>query len=463
MKKFYQSFIFLTKAAFLILILLIGWAYIQGVNLFKGKKTTDQGTFLDGWGVNDAHADAVGGGGSGGCPHVAVFSGTEFKIDNDFLLGKPKSFFSDANLIRLLYEHSRIGPDLLKFSLPLVRKNGRLAIQLQEIEEEETFVDSIKLLRVIHPASAHVFVDSSFEKYHVLDNAKFSEKTALPVSITHKGEEIRNIFSKDIFNSEFKAATFERGTVLELAFANLMPGKPAHFFVQSRFRDWMMGRDMTFSVPQTLRSPLALRAAMFVAGAIYLALGNKASGGIFATIPFFFGMGQEKSIIFSYKTKGGSYKKIVVHEPRDWRSANEAITFPKEAIRSDGSMTIKAEFTKRHQLGFAGVLQDPVVASSREEVLSVTRATHSRLQDVTNEIAQTNKSYTHLIPGDTVEVEFSEPNLSPNEGEQTTYLMQSYGFYTALREPYRKIAGDWQSSLSSEAKSHYEQLTSNTS
>src|SRR3989344_1598568 len=163
MKKFLNAFNFLGKALLLIVLLIFGWVFINATNLIKGKKAADKnGDSNSMWGPDSANADAPpppGGGGT--CPHVALWDGNKFCIENDFLLGKPQSFAVDQKLIRGLYEQGLVGPDLMKFSSPMKKYNGKIALQLQEIEEEETFVDSLQLIRVIHPAKSEVIPNAS--------------------------------------------------------------------------------------------------------------------------------------------------------------------------------------------------------------------------------------------------------------------------------------------------------------
>src|SRR3989338_1335716 len=94
MKKFFNSFAFVTKVALLIVLLILGWAFINVNNLVRGKKAIKDGSAGSMWGPDSANADVSSSGSSGstassgGCPHVAYFDGKGFRIENDFLCGR---------------------------------------------------------------------------------------------------------------------------------------------------------------------------------------------------------------------------------------------------------------------------------------------------------------------------------------------------------------------------------------
>ena len=153
------------------------------------------------------------------------------------------------------------------------------------------------------------------------------------------------------------------------------------------------------------------------------------------------------------------YREIIVHEPRDWKPGLETIELPKSAILSDGALIIKAHFTKRLRLSFAGILQGIPETKYSVEVLTIKSAVHTREGDVSPILSSEDRILVQMIPGDSIQISFSDPVLSRDIEKQETYLMQSSGFYTALREPYRKLAGNWAERLSEEAKKHYRELT----
>lgn len=483
MKKLIDSFKFLFKASALIAMLMVGWMFVNVTSLIRNikgdadhKKGAGDGELFK---TNRADADVAGGPGPVGCPHVAYFNGREFKIENDFLLGKPKSFLTDFASIRSLYEQGRVGPDLLKFTHGLGRRNGKITLQLQEIEAEETFVDWVKLIRVLHPAGTEVVADSGFRKFYAVERNATEKNILLPSTAALNGERnVRELFTSkaalwgDVARQR-SGALFQPHDVMEFTFKSVRKGSAPFLIVKSMFRDWMMGDAEGPNHAATLhhfrhfRHSKNLSAAALASLALFLFLEKKIPGAGLAFIPLI-GGGQgctcgcggypQKSIAFSYLAEGGVWNPIVIHEPRDWKYGLEAISLPREAVRSDGSVAIKAEFTKRHNLGFIGLLENLDEKPYRDEVLPVQRAVSSRTGDVMDVISRPSERWAHMIPGDTVDIEFGDPALEKSDGETETYLMQSSGFYTMLRPEYKKIAGDWRKKLSPEAETHYREL-----
>ncbi len=484
MKNLFNSLRFIFKALLLITIFALWWASFNILNLFKGKQER-QDAFSP---ANADYPPPQGDCGACGCPHVAYFDGKEFKIENDFLLGKPKSFFTDYGLIKSLYERGLVGPDLLKFQNIPQKRNGKLVLQLQEIEEEETFIDWIKLFRVVHPKGSEVVPDSEFKKFYVFDKKDAEEKAVLPTYAALNGntgiishfQKIKHLWTDP---NESEDRLFQANDRLELTFQGLKQGEVPLLVIKSMFRDWMMGEERqpkkNFFVSSLFGSPVVIRTAMIFIGAAFLLLQRKSMGSLFAVTPFIIGGGdcgtgpdcgggpgacgndQCKSLIFSYAGANNAFRRLSVHEPRDWRHGTEVIEFPRQAISPEGTMTVRIDFTKRHKLSFAGILQNAVEVTYKDETLKLKRAVHSRIGDITESLNEEKiGEYGHMIPGDIIDVEFEEPEIPMQKYWQETYLMQSSGFYTQLRRQSKRIAGNWSGKISEEAKSHYRELIS---
>ncbi len=390
-------------------------------------------------------------------------------------------------MIKALYERGLIDPDLLKFQNIPQRKDGKLVFQLQEIEEEETFVDWVKLFRVVHPKNSEVIPDSEFKKFYVFDKKDVEQKIVLSAranlnnsfNIVSHFQKIKHLWAG---SRESKDKLFQPNDQLELTFLGLKKDGVPLLLVKSMFRDWMMGEEHyrnTNFTKSFFDSPVVVQSTMLLFGAFLLLLQRKSLGSAFALMPFVMGSAcgcdgsdcgggpgacgsdQCKSLLFSYRDEAGHFQRVSIHEPRDWRHGTEIIKFPHEAISANGTMTVRIDFTKRHKLSFAGVLQDFKKIPYRTEVLEVKRATHSRMGEITQSLNEMRKmEYGHMIPGDTIDVEFENPNPHVKTNERETYLMQSSGFYTELRRQSKRLAGDWFSKISDEAKSHYQELTS---
>jgi hypothetical protein len=119
--------------------------------------------------------------------------------------------------------------------------------------------------------------------------------------------------------------------------------------------------------------------------------------------------------------------------------------------------------SKDHRLGFAGAVQgmSTLEVEFESESLPLRKAHHDRTNtDVTAALSTRREGYVQTIPGDTVSLEFEAASTPLHDGERETYLFRSSGFYTALREENRQLAGNWRSRLSEEAKSRLPSLRS---
>ncbi|OGZ96704.1 MAG: hypothetical protein A3I44_00325 [Candidatus Sungbacteria bacterium RIFCSPLOWO2_02_FULL_51_17] len=467
MRKILSFFTFSGKAFLLILLLIVGWTFVNVSNLFKGGKSQKgddvTGLFLP----DDAHADAT----TTSCivttcPHVAVFDGHAFKIENDFF---QKSFHTDYSVARSRYERGEMPPDLLRFGAVPRMRDGRIALQLQEIEPEESFIDKVQLMRVIHSMTSEIIPSNVSGKLYAFERADLEHTTALPSrAVLNAVSDVVTLFSdkKSFWNANDEqdpARFFKPKDEIEFTFQGLSPNEPALLVVQSFFRDWMIGEASRRSfLPSFVYSATAFRVGALVFGLVYLLSGRKHGGDLLSLAPLFMGSGSESaqcSILFYHQDASGRYALTTVHKSRDWRYGTEVIELPHEAVQENGTMKVKAVFTRKHKLNFIGAVQNAQEAPCVTEELAPLRAASSRLGDVFPELSE-NGRYVHMIPGDTVDVDFEDPQTPLRAKQQETYLMRSSGFYTALRPEYKKIAGNWSARISDEAREHYRDLAS---
>ena len=460
MKKFFNSLTFVLKAFLLIVILLFGWAFINITNLIKGKKLSEKDSLSKNmFGTDEASADVPG---ETFCPFVAYFDGKKFQIENDFLCGKFSHYFRSKTS----------QPDLLKFYHSPEKRDGKLVFQLQENEAEESFINQLKFIRVAHPKNSEVIVDSGFEKFHIIERASLKNLTPAKEVLVNGVKDMSDRFNdrKGLFSPygrspkgrESDSLILNKNDRLEFVFSGLKRGSNPILIVKSTFRDFMMGEageTKKIAWPASLfYSPAVFRLGLLFMAVLYFVFGRKTFGGWPAFLPIVFGVQGAKSIIFSYRDQAGNFKQAAINKPRAWNFSSEAIALPKEAIMEDGSMRIKAEFTRRHKLAFAGVLQNEINLPYHSEELFVKSAKSSRLGDVSELISGKSKKSLHMIPGDTVDIEFEDPKISLNKGEKDTYLMQSFGVYTPLSSKYKKIAGDWLKKIPAEVRDYYARM-----
>lgn len=477
MKKFLDSFKFILKAFLLVVILLFGWAFINIANLIKGKKASDKDSLSNNlFGADKLMADAPGGGTS--CPFLAYFDGKEYKLENDILFGRPKSYWPAYEMAKAMYEGGRIGSDLYKITSKVRPHNNKLLFQIQEIEPEESFFKFIKLKRVLHPKNTEVIVDSEFKKYIVLPKSDFEKSIVLP-SVVKNANKVQSAanFTKDrVFKSDIDGGDgikFQKNEEFYFSFKGLDAKEIPYLLLSSWHRDWQLGLEEEWvpSLQPSFRSffpRLNFERAGAVAALLVGAWVSGKWGGIAtaaATSPLFIGtQAPSCSFVIEYKDKDGTYSKITVTEPRAWKYNTEIIEIPKESIMQSGELELKIRSSKRHTLGFAGISQKVELLSDKnyqEETLPLVTAKHNRLgKDVSSDIKSRAGSYVHTIPGDKIDLEFGLPENSVSDENKETYLIQSSGFYTSLRPKNLKLAGNWKEKVSQEARERLSKLVS---
>lgn len=69
-------------------------------------------------------------------PFLYTWDGANYKIENDFLFGKPKNTFSDFEEGKHVYESSSIEGDLYRIKNKFEKKDNKINFQIKEIEPE---------------------------------------------------------------------------------------------------------------------------------------------------------------------------------------------------------------------------------------------------------------------------------------------------------------------------------------
>lgn len=483
MKKFLSSINFFAKALLLIILLAFGWAFVNVSNLVKWKKSAnkDQG-IGDLWGVNSADAD-VGGGPPPGppisTPFLAYYDGQEYKLENDILFGRPKSYFSSFELGKQMYEEGMVTPDLYKITAPLKAINGKLSFQIQEIEPEESFFKWIELYRITHPIGTEVVVDSGFKKFYVFDKKEFEQSVILPepIAFSEGKDFIRQISNPalmwDYSSKDTPRVFFEKDSSMDILFSGVRRGDIPYLIVKSWYRDWVMGDAegweerpaFAFDFGLATRNFTSVISSMSIAAAVAWILQRRGIDMSIAALPFFAGF---HCFAYEYMDEEGNYQRANTFEPRSsprsWKPNTEVIEFPREAVRSDNTVRMRITAAKRHAFGFVGLTQRIEGLHQRQfekETLEFSRAWHNRLgTDVRASLMnRPGGEYIHTIPGDTVDIEFKAPEKKLKAGESETYLIKSSGFYTPLRREARRLAGNWQEHISDEARSRLPSLS----
>ncbi len=482
MRKFLSSIAFISKALLLIAVLIFGWMYINVTNLVKGKKAHDNNSTSNNslWGADSANADAPGGKGNPSTPFLAYFNGKEYKLENDILFGRPTSFNAKHETARQKYEAGLISPDLYKIAAKVAPVNGKLLFQIQEREIEESFFKWLKLRRVTHPKNTEIIVDSDYTKFYVLKRRELEDSLVLPAAITTTNginlaariADKRLVWRQEVSdNDKDTSIRFQKNDSVKVIFRNLKKDAAPFLVTKSWFRDWIPGYSDDWAAPNTFaalfqHSPLGnikTAALLPIILGVWLLHKIGLGEGAFAVAPFIFGY-QSCSLVYEYKDAEGNYQQVAVSEPRAWHYNNEIIELPRESVSTNGDLRLRVTSTKRHTLGFVGITQqmgDVEEKQFMQEEVRLSRAYHHRLgQNITAELNNRGNEYIHMVTGDVVDLEFDAPDTPVGENQKATYVIQSSGFYTALRPEYKKFADDWETRRAAEDKKRRGQLVS---
>lgn len=355
--------------------------------------------------------------------------------------------------------------------------DGKIKLQIQEIEPEESHFNWIQLKRVLHPVNTELIVDSEYRKFFIVNKKLFENAIVLPE--TENSDASRIVHKKYLWERSPELGSslqFDRENKLELKFKNLDLQKIPHLVIKSWYRDWVLGIEEDWESRTSLASWISKNRFEFTRAFLFLVLAflgtwlSKGKGGQgLAILPYFIGSGGCDggacgdgpgsvgcSFIYEYKDWKGDYARCTVSEPRVWAYNTEVIELPREAVQPDGTLELRIHSSKRHTLGFAGLVQGierMAQSPMSEEYLDLTKAFHNRLnKDVASSLNSYHGEYVETIPGDIIDIEFERPKTNLKLGEKETYVIRASGFYTPLRKENRAKAGDWQSKISLEAK-----------
>src|SRR3989344_442278 len=93
------------RLSFLLVLLAVGWGFLNIVDLIKGKQSSfDEKGLREGlFKVNSAKAD-VGGSTSKSVstPFLAYYDGREYRLENDIMFGRPKSYHDSYEIAKSL-------------------------------------------------------------------------------------------------------------------------------------------------------------------------------------------------------------------------------------------------------------------------------------------------------------------------------------------------------------------------
>lgn len=386
------------------------------------------------------------------CPFLAVWNGSEYVHENDFLMGKPTTAFQSEALGRDAYA-AGIGGDTYLLSDTVRAEEGSLRVQIREIEPEQSFIDTFALYAVDLKANEHLVVDGDLTQTHVFD---MSAVQTVPGQTLHhfvakRGEMLRANISYDqlVTPADGPETVLETNDELILKIpVSELHACDTYILVDSYFRDWTLGDLVPLSYYDVVRQKSRSfgRAALAtVAGVMaYTGVsffsgnhtGNESSGTpiAYADTPHGGGGGGSssgsKSLVVTAEVNGESHYLQTIF-PRFVRSTQEVVRIPRELIEgADNMITVRIRATKKHVVRAAFVFTGAARAATLQP-LRLVRALRTKTgDDVTTQLQEKDGSFVHTTPGDVIDVILAD---APHAGaDRRRYILKAHGFYTRL-------------------------------
>lgn len=437
---------------------------------------------------------------SNSTPFICVWDGQQYVYENDFLFGKPGTFFGNASDGKVWYEAGGIGHDYYKIQTHPNIENGLLRFQIKEVEPEESYIDYLSMLSVVSPIGSTVVVDSNHNKYTAFDTTEIENRHGIRserISLNGKEVETGLLDGDGVLNGtpgDSEDHTMAPGDYIEAeASVDISSGgEDLYVFIRSHFRDWVASEfssllDETLNVHKKgikdeLRETVrALSTRMFVQSIARIPVLLVALVIVSAASLFQYSAGQRtsnnlnqslipvventipsahashptgcNSLVVEYYD-GTSFVFVDVIEPRFYRPTTEAVKIPKEAIAKNGKVRIKITSTKYHRVWGVALAKPERTHSTRFEKLLLKTAYHLKEQKDYTAIlnSQRNGEYMHLIPGDVVDIEFADSTKAFGSGEKREFVLVAGGIYTPLSKEVELELGNWIAELDAEAR-----------
>lgn len=398
------------------------------------------------------------------CPFLSAWVGDRFAFENDFLHGKPSSLFPSREAGWRSYSEHR-GGDILKLSL-VDPETRELRLQIREIEPEESFIDSVSVERIFHPANTSVIVDGGLDGAHVIDDQSIDWRAG----VSRQSLETKTGTSVDWLvaatpNASRRFLELDTGdyvnleATLDTRFVD--DAKPLFLCLNSSHRDWMASsllRDEVRTLlmsgdtsrPRSRRTAIATAAIAGAIGAGLLGANDPLSpdrlhalsDGMIPTAHADNPSG--KSLVVRYWS-GKDWVHVETVTPRFLRSTTALVRIPIGAADGTGRVRLQIEATRRHHVtGCFLFRSNPKSNDVERETFTPSQAWHHREgQDHAMLLSRRNRTFMRTIPGDVVDLAFELPPVSMSKDRRVTLLFRSHGFYTPATDAGRRKAGDW--------------------
>jgi len=326
-------------------------------------------------------------------PYLFVNSDNKYLIENDVM----NTFFQDRGLsiaeVESAYKAQRYGDqyaenEIYKLNLKPTVADGKILLQIRELEPEESNIDRVELIKVIHDKGTLAFSSDSNDRLIGSIHASYYNEIEVLSCEDDKGMDCLDIISKEDGNYIEKG----NGGYLVLTF------KPGDDDVYLYANAWQ-----NKYIPKLINSPLQ-------------------DGYSDAT----------RCFILNAKTEDGWKQLGRKFRAHSLRSSNYRKIETDGLVDKNGIFTMKIVWDEEHKVDKIGFISMRP-AAFKTEPLALASAVHSRYGDVKDKLLLKDFDYAHTVRGDYIDLTFDAGNLQPNENEEVDYFFVTQGFYHGLR------------------------------
>lgn len=417
-------------------------------------------------------------------PFAYIWNGKEYVMDNDVMFGKPSSRFSTLREGKVVYEKREITPDLYALQDKLAVKDGKIKLQIKEIEPEVSAIDHVKLQVADLREGEELIVKSDFSGWissNFRDTGLVTKRSNLKVE-DNKSRDFSSLVDGYLIGDK-TGRELNTGDYLEVSFRKQNKTQHHYLLLESWYRDWTMGELYLEQAVISPMSRLMKRGAEVAFGSLLGFLGffgflgqgsnfkfdDSILAGTFGTyvanadVPYsqssyysqagYYSQGGYRSlVIYKKDPKTGAYSIVDVIEPRYAKPSVVAVSIPEEAYDDDGFARIRIAATKKHKISGLAITIDSD-SEQKERIsksLQLTSATLSRTGVDYRELlnAPYNGQYLETLPGDVLDLQFEHTTTFNNP----KYFLTVGGVYANATKAEQARAGNWTMRLDKSAR-----------
>jgi len=393
------------------------------------------------------------------------------------MFGKPTSRFSNLTEGKEHYIKGNVTPDSYILQNEVKINDGRVRIQIKEIEPEKSSIDFVTLDSVCLAGEQMIFTKSDFSGEIVTTRSKMVmdlERSHIVIRSSVPGDYVE--LASNYLQSSKRSVTLNDGDWLEVEFTRSDNESAQYLLLDSWFRDWMLGElylkdRFIYPVGYWIKFFSAATVSAFIAFVGFfnplashrtnqqgndLLLGAYGPYHAHAEVPTSSSGSSGRSLIISsFNKHNTTIDRLEVVEPRYVKPDTVAIEVPDTAYDEAGNARLRIEATKRHKISGVGIISaqqqlenTPVARVSLPLVKATLDRTGEEYADIL--AMKRNGKYVDTLPGDILSLEFDASAIENSENSR--FILSVGGVYSYANENDQYLAGDWVDRLDTTAK-----------